>query len=276
VHNMTAYSSVFTSRSRVRLAVELGFVLDPTSWWYQFNAGQCADIETLEELHEQYHMPYTRVVSRGAAQSGNVSKMQWLLDEQQCPLASDICTHALYGPTLDVLKYLRQRGCVLTEDLCVAAVRSFHADSILQYLHSEGVPLPASTMVAAVRYNLLPLVQWLYEHGCPLSEQAAQAASDLQDLSVLKWLHSKDCPCDYGSLCLQALLESEIEVLEWGRDRFVTSNADGLLTICWCAGPPRHCAGTRSLLTMLVRSVNSVAVLCFGHPSVSFKVCCKS
>jgi hypothetical protein len=77
VHNMTAYSSVFTSRSRVRLAIELGFVLDPTSWWYQFNAGQCADIETLEELHEQYHMPYTRVVSRGAAQSGNVSKMQW-------------------------------------------------------------------------------------------------------------------------------------------------------------------------------------------------------
>jgi hypothetical protein len=40
VHDMTTYSSVFRSLSRLRWAAELGFVLDPESEWCQFTAGQ--------------------------------------------------------------------------------------------------------------------------------------------------------------------------------------------------------------------------------------------
>jgi hypothetical protein len=64
---------------------ELGFVLYAQSWWYQYRAGLCADIETLAELHDQHHMPYNEVMSSAAAQSGCISKLHWLLDVQRCP-----------------------------------------------------------------------------------------------------------------------------------------------------------------------------------------------
>jgi hypothetical protein len=158
VHHMTACSSVFGSWSRLRLAIELGFVLNPYSWWCQTNAGQCAGIETLEELHVQYHVPYTEALIRGAAQSGCVRKLQWLLDEQQCPQPDNLSCYAVHAPTLDMLRWLKLRGCVFTADTCTAAVQSLRAASILQYLHSEGVTFEATTMVAAVELQKLPLV----------------------------------------------------------------------------------------------------------------------
>jgi hypothetical protein len=232
LHFMKTCSSVLTSRSRVRLAIDLDFVLNPKSWWCQFSAGQCANMETLEELHEQYHMPYTDVVSRGGAQSGNVSKMQWLLDEQQCPQPDDLSCFAVHAPTLDMLKWLRQRGGVFTADTCAAAASSHPTLSVLQYLHSEGVALEVSTLVEAMQYeDHLPVLHWLYKHGCPLSEEAAITASELGKLDVLTWLHSKDCPCDYRSLCFEALLRRHtVVVLQWARDNAVIDWPAELLT----------------------------------------------
>jgi hypothetical protein len=150
-HEMTAFCAILGSRTRIHLAIELGFVLDTKSFWRQFSAGNAADIETLVQLKEMYGMPYTEYTSRGAAESGSVSTLKWLLEEHQYPQAADICMYAVFAPTLDVLKYLKQRGCVLPDEkLCTAAVRSKHAASTLQYLHAEGVPFRASTMVEAI------------------------------------------------------------------------------------------------------------------------------
>jgi hypothetical protein len=87
---ITTCSAIFRSLSRLRWAVDLGFVLDPKSWWCQYIAGHAANIKTLVELHEQYHMPYTEAVCSGAAQSSTVSKLQWLVDEQHsCSICTD-------------------------------------------------------------------------------------------------------------------------------------------------------------------------------------------
>jgi hypothetical protein len=227
----TACTVIFESVSRIRLAVELGFVVNPRSWWCQFNAGCAADIETLATLKHVYNVPYTEYTSRGAAESGSVSKLQWLLDEQQCPEAADIIIYAQYAPTLDVLKWLKQRGCVFTEDTCAAAAKSPRAASLLQYLRSEGVAFDASLMVTAIRYQELPLVQWLHEHGgCPLSEEAVLAAANLEDLTALSWLHSVDCPCDYNFLCLAAASNGAIALLQWIKDNGVVNWSPAVLT----------------------------------------------
>eukprot|EP00953_Heterococcus_sp_UTEX-ZZ885_P042160 21454-Heterococcus_DN1.PRE.2 len=68
---MTVCTAIMRSLSRLRLAVELGFKLDPQNTRLQFCAGRAADIETLIELNEQYHMPYTEQVARGAAAAGS-------------------------------------------------------------------------------------------------------------------------------------------------------------------------------------------------------------
>jgi hypothetical protein len=220
-HYMTTCSAVLGSLTRMRLAIELGFNMKVRYRLFQRCAGNSADIETLLELHELHGMPYTEDTSKGAAASGSVSKLQWLLDEQHCPQAADICKYAVYGLTLDVLKWLRQRGCVLTQEVCTAAACSIYAASTLQYLHAEGVPFEPSIMSTAISYQKLPVLQWMYQHGCPLSKEAAEAAAYLQDLSVLSWLHSKGCPCDYEDLSFKAARTGYTTLLQWMKDNDV-------------------------------------------------------
>jgi hypothetical protein len=159
--HMPMCSSIFGSLSRLRLAVELGFVLDPKSWWCQFKAGAYAGIEALTELHEQHHIPYAEDVSRGAAESGSLSNLQWLLDEQQCPEPDNLACFAVNARTTDILKWLKQRGCVFTADTCAAAAKSMRAASMLEYLHTEGVPLDTRTLTEAILWQKLPLLKWL-------------------------------------------------------------------------------------------------------------------
>jgi hypothetical protein len=96
VHHMTACSAVLGSNSRLRWAVDLGYELKVDCCLFQRIAGNGADIETLMELNELHGMPYTKDTSRGAAASGFVSKLRWLLDQQHCPQAANICKYALY------------------------------------------------------------------------------------------------------------------------------------------------------------------------------------
>jgi hypothetical protein len=196
-------------------------VIDPSSWWCQINAGRVADIATLMELHGQHHMPYSAEVCRGAARSGSISRLQWLLDEQQCPTPNNLDCFAVYAPTLDMLKWLKQRGCVFTVDICTAAAKFVHAAHVLHYLHTEGAPFDVRTMITALRYQGLPLVKWLYEHGCALSQEVAKKASELINLEKLSWLHSKGCPCDYEDICVTAASYNDIELLQWIKDNGV-------------------------------------------------------
>jgi hypothetical protein len=223
VHDMTALSAIICSPSRMRLALELGFVPDFNKGWSQYLAGTFADIETLAELHKQYNMAYTEIVCKGAGISGSISKLQWLLDEQQCPQPDNFVCYAVYAATLDMLKYLKQRGHVFTADTCCAAASSRQAASALQYLHAEGAPLDARTMTEAIAYQEVPLLQWLYEHGCSLCEEAMHAALRLKELRVLSWLYSKNCPGDYEQVCLTAASAGDIELLQWVKDNGAAS-----------------------------------------------------
>jgi hypothetical protein len=258
VHHMTAFGAVLGSPSRVRLAAELGFVLNIKNLWSQFLAGAHSSIETLVELHEQYQMRYTEVVCRGAAVAGSVSKLQWLLDEQQCPQPDDIDRFAVNARTTDILKWLKQRGCVFTADTCAAAARSLQAAQMLEYLHSEGVPFDVSTMTEAIACQTLPLVQWLHKHGCPLSEEASLAASKLKDLAPLSWLHSVGCPCDYWEMCYAGLVNGFADLMQWIIDNDIEEWTPTSLSLCLnIAGVYGH------LDTAKVRNKQAHLVTCY-------------
>jgi hypothetical protein len=177
-------------------------------------------------------MLYTEEVGRGAAESGSVGKMQWLLDEQQCPQPNDLSCYAVHAPTLDMLKWLNERGCVFTADTCTAAVTSLQPASVLQYLHSEGVPFDVHTISEAIHWQKLPLLQWLCEHGCDLSEVDPFAARYKQDPQTLSWLHSNGCPCQYDYLCFQAATYGSITTMQWVKDAGVTEWSAHLLMQC--------------------------------------------
>jgi hypothetical protein len=81
VPQMTLYSSVFSSPSRVMLAHEGG--LDCASESYQRAAGQLADVATLAAAYE-LGMEYTSTTMAAAAHRNKVTEVQYLHSEG-CP-----------------------------------------------------------------------------------------------------------------------------------------------------------------------------------------------
>lgn len=159
---MTRHEAIFASLPRLQLALQLGFQLQVQTWGVQLRAGWYADTPTLQALHTVHGMPWTAAVSNGAAASGNVSRMKYLLDEQQCPQAEDLCSYAAIARSTDVIRWLRQRGAVFTAETCSSAARSVKAASMLAYLHEQGAPWDAETMTVVVGYSDAPLLQWLH------------------------------------------------------------------------------------------------------------------
>jgi hypothetical protein len=177
-------------------------------------------------------MPYTEDVSRGAACCGSISKLQWLLDELQCPQAGNLDSFAVHARTTDMLKWLKHRGCVFSAYTCAAAAKSLQAAHMLQILHSEGIPLDVRTIEETIACHDLPLLQWLCEHGGPLSKLHPQSYRPLQDLQVLDWLHSKGCPCDYNYLSCMAASCGYVHTLQWIKDNGVVDWSPAVLSEC--------------------------------------------
>jgi hypothetical protein len=159
----TTLEAVYESPARLKFAVACGFSIDRTSSIGEFRAGWLASIETLAMLHKDYGMALTAHTSRGAAESGSISKLAWLLDTQSCEMAEDICNYAVLARGTDALKWLRQRGAALTAATCSAAARSANACSVVQYLVSEGCPVDAEAAVNAASYGDLELLQFLHK-----------------------------------------------------------------------------------------------------------------
>jgi hypothetical protein len=116
---------VFQSPSRVRLAVACGLE------WYrdgkssfeiklQYCAGLYADVPTLAEA-EELGMTLTGATVYGAAESGRVSTVNYLIQERECVLPLDAEIESAKNGDIDMLKCLEQNGLVFNGDTCSSA-----------------------------------------------------------------------------------------------------------------------------------------------------------
>jgi hypothetical protein len=183
---MTRYSAALASTSRLALACAFGLRLD--NFLVQRVAGQRGSTSTLLKAHEQ-GMPWTTDVCLGALQSRSLPKLQWLVEEQGCPLHANAAPLATFLGSVDVLASLKQRGAALNlEALGTVAADAGHWH-VLQYLRSEGMQWSAALCDAAASQGRLQLLTKLREHGCPCDENiTAIMAAVCGQLSTLQWL----------------------------------------------------------------------------------------
>jgi hypothetical protein len=214
---MTCCQAIVGSLSRLQFALDYGYSLNVNAWEVQLMAGWHADTVVLTALHNDHAMPYSATVSRGAACSGTVSKLQWLLDEQNCEQADDICNYAAFADSTDMLEYLKQqRGLGFTANTCFNAARGvYHVREKLHYLHAAAAPWDHRTLTAAVSTGDLPLLQWLHAKGCPMQAAAAAVAAAAGSVDKLSWLLANGCPHDWKVLLVSAAKSGSMAVLEW-------------------------------------------------------------
>jgi hypothetical protein len=191
VPQMTLYSSIFASPSRVGLAHRSGFSF-LTATNCAFLAGWHADKVTLITAHE-LGLQYTHEVVYGAARAGDLDKLKWLYTEQPCELSNHqhLCDHAAIGGSIAVLAWLKQQGVTLTEEACTAAARHCQLP-VLQYLHAEGVSMSEHVRHLAAASGDLVMLKWAHEHICSSydddDDDICRAAAQSGNVELMAWL----------------------------------------------------------------------------------------
>jgi hypothetical protein len=187
---MTLHSAVFASAGRVHLAYESGL-----TFGYQHSqriAGKVADIPVLEAA-QQLGLALTHAVLIGAAESGSTIKLQWLHVRFGSRLPEDACNYAARSGSINMLKWLKQHGCVYDNASCRAAAAGAHTH-VLQHLRDEGCEWDCWTCAAAAVHGHLSTLQWLYEQGCPWSaDRICGAAAYSGSIEMLHYLKQQGC-----------------------------------------------------------------------------------
>jgi hypothetical protein len=182
VPQMTLYSSVFGSPSRVRLAKALGLSSNTTE--YQRAAGRYANVATLQAAHAA-GMRYSYEAMDGAARCNDLTVVQFLR-AQGCPWDSCIYNLVARRGHTAMCAYLYAGGCPWSTRACNEAARNGHADT-LRWLYEHGCPCKTNedVHVSAARGGSVNALVFLQQQGIVFT------ADMLRDMLNVAGAHSK-------------------------------------------------------------------------------------
>jgi hypothetical protein len=219
VPQMTLFSAVFASPSRVRLAQ--AHQLDCTAKSYQRAAGMYADVATLEAAHE-LGMQYTEEVMLEAARCNALAVVQFLR-AQGCSIDSDVYDLTAARGHIDMLEYLVAEDCDWEKSTCAAAARNGHY-STLRWLHERGCPWDAYSMkTAAAQGGSVDIMLYMQQEGMSFPvgvlTQMLNIAGVYNQLAAAKWLRQQGA----GWPAMLFWGDEETETLQWARAEGCTS-----------------------------------------------------
>jgi hypothetical protein len=184
----TSLQAVFASSSRVRLAIatetglEFSAVDHPDNWRIQFYAGWFADVATLLVARE-LGLPFSDRVVTGAVVSGSISKLDWLLTEQHCPIPEHITSQC---ESIEMLRWLKQKGWAPTAATLQHAAEKPNNRVLLQYLIDEGCAVGQGCISASAQCNDFEQLKWLHTKGAPIGQSATWRAAHHDRRDVLE------------------------------------------------------------------------------------------
>ena len=130
----------------------------------------------------------------------------------------DTCGWAAHSGHLEVMKWLRAKGCPWGEVTSRDAACGGHLE-VLQWMRAQDPPCPWDSRVckSAVRKGHLDVLRWARRQGCPWGDGLTCGAARNGHLKVLIWLIKEGYPYD-KDMCRNAAVEGGKQarkVLEW-------------------------------------------------------------
>ena len=162
--------------------------------------------------------------------------LRWSIDRglKATDLKQDHAAEAAWSGSLDVLRYLHEKGCPWNEDTCGGAAQGGHL-TVLQWAREHGCPWNETTCVRSAWKGHLDVLQWGRANGCPWNEDTCWCAAQGGHLHVLQWAHENGCPWDERT-CKNAAGKGHLRVLQWARENGCPWNED----TCWGAAQGGH------------------------------------
>ncbi|KXZ49077.1 hypothetical protein GPECTOR_23g161 [Gonium pectorale] len=148
------------------------------------------------------HLDQTAV---SAAWGGHLHVLAWLLEAQLLELHEDVFNAAARSGSVDLLAWLRQRGCPWDSNAYSAAVDT-GCEAVLEWLVEQGCPMEESGQpyLDACRWGDLGMVRCLRRLGVPWGPDGKVFFLAMERLTTppqLRWLLEEGCPVDYEAAC---------------------------------------------------------------------------
>jgi hypothetical protein len=110
----------------VKLAAEHGAAAVADTDPFLIAAGKLADIATLTAAHDLLDMPFTEDVSAAAAAAADPERLQWLVEQNDCPLSFNAVNLAASAGSVPVLTWLKQLPADFSEMATLRAAEAGH------------------------------------------------------------------------------------------------------------------------------------------------------
>ena len=201
-----------------------------TYWSRKFNVHH-TDPEVIKRvLYVAARQGYLEVFEKYWSQ-GPQEKLSKLWDEQTCRLAA-------FGGHLEVMKWLRAKGCPWGTGTSRSAALGGHLE-VLQWMRGQDPPCPWDSRVCywAALGGHLEVLRWARSQGCPWDGRVTRAAAEGGHLEVLQWMRGQDPPWPWDSeVCYYAALKGHLDVLRWARSQGCPWHED----VPWAAAMNGH------------------------------------
>jgi hypothetical protein len=245
---MTLYSTVFASPSRVRLAHSCG--LDVSTASFEHAAGRHADVATLATAHE-LGMQYSEETMRGAAQCNMLPVIQYL-HAQGCPWDSLVTYIAASNNDFQMLRWAHEHGCPVNNRYIMRAAASSGNIEIAAWLLQQQLGCcDDHAMDSAAEQGHTAMCAFVLENAerTPLAWSAfmCESAALHGHADTLRWLREHSCPWDAGYVCGEAAVGGSVDVMIYLQQQGMLASADRLTYMLDSAGAHNHLAAAQWL-----------------------------
>ena len=200
------------------------FTEDWCAYWSRKFIEDHTDPEVVKRvLYVAARHGYLRVFEEYWSQ-GPQEKLSTLWDEETC-------TWAAFGGHLEVIKWLRAKGCPWGTGTSSWAAERGHLE-VLKWMRAQDPPCPWNWRVSshAAREGHLEVLRWARSQGCPWGTSTSNWAAERGHLEVLQWMRAQDPSYPwYKEVCYYAAREGHLEVLRWARSQGCPWDGQALL-----------------------------------------------
>ncbi|WZN63219.1 putative ankyrin repeat protein [Chloropicon roscoffensis] len=192
--------------------LDASFTQDWCAYWSRkFDVHQTDPEVVKHVLYVAARHGYLQVFEKYWSQ-GPQEKLSKLWDERTCSWAA-------YGGQLEVMKWLRAKGCPWGEVTSNWAAEGGHLE-LLQWMQDQDPPCPWNSSVCynAARKGHLDVLRWARSQGCPWDDGLTCVAAKNGHLEVLRWARSQGCPWN-DDVTWAAAWNGHLEVLRWARSQ---------------------------------------------------------
>lgn len=163
--------------------------------------------------------------------------------------SSTTCAEAAGGGHLELLKWLRGRGCPWDRKTWQSAARGGHVrvlqyllaprrsalsylDRFLERIFTRCPGLDGEVFSEAAAGGHIRALKWLFENKVPWNESACESAARSGQGDALRWLRTKGCPWD-NKVCAWAARNGDMSMLQYARANGCPWNSQTTAGAAW-------------------------------------------